>query len=219
MRGGDNAMIARAYPGGRWLRGYIKGKLGADPVFSSAEAAIAGRSGLVVDLGCGLGLLGMWLRVFGNNHPYRGCDLSGWKIFAGNAAARKLGYDNISLSEGTMLEFPLHGAAFVCAFDVLHYLTPAEQLLFLSRLAEAARKGSVILLRTGVRGCGWRSVFTVLEELWTRGTGWIGGGRINFPRLDWLVGEFQEQGCSVEARALWGKTPFSSHWLQVCARG
>jgi len=210
--------IAHAYEGGRWLRGYIEGKLRGDPVFVAGEAEVTRRGGLVVDLGCGLGLFGMWLRAQGSMLPYRGCDLGGWKIRAGNEAAARLGYSDFTLCEGDMLEFPLDGAGCVCAFDVLHYLPADGQRLFISRLTAAARGGAVILVRTGVRGCGWRSWITILEELWTRATGWIGGGQINFPRLPDLVAEFEGQGCSAVARPLWGKTPFSSHWIRVCAR-
>lgn len=210
--------IARAYQGSRWLRGYIQGKLRADPVFAVGKAAVEACGGPVIDLGCGLGLFGMWLRAHGVNLPYRGCDLSRWKIRAGNETASRLGFTDFSLSEGDMTAFPLDGAGCVCAFDVLHYLPPPEQSLLIDRLAAAARQGAAILVRTGVRGCGWRSRFTMLEELWTRGTGWISGGRINFPQLAGLIAAFEKQGCSVEARPLWGKTPFSSHWLQVAAR-
>lgn len=210
--------IARPYGGSRWLRGYIKGKLRGDPVFAAGEAAVSGIGGPVIDLGCGLGLFGMWLRAHGHAQAYRGCDLGGWKIRAGNEAAARLGYSDFTLCEGDMLEFPLDGAGSVCAFDVLHYLPPDEQRLLISRLASAARGGAVILIRTGVRGCGWRSWVTILEELWTRATGWIGGGWINFPRLPDLVAEFETQGCSAWAHPLWGKTPFSSHWVRVCAQ-
>lgn len=209
--------IAAAYRGGRWLRGYIKGKLRADPVFAAGAATASECRGPVVDLGCGLGLFGMWLRVQGAVQPYHGCDLSGWKIREGRTAAQRLGFADVFLEEGDMISFPLEGAACVCAFDVLHYLSTEAQAQLIQRLVAAARDGAVILLRTGVRGCGWRSGFTVLEELWTRGTGWIGAGKINFPHREDLVTAFEEQGCEVTVRPLWGRTPFSSHWLQVVA--
>lgn len=210
--------IARAYQGGRWLRGYIRGKLRTDPVFAAGAAAATHHSGPIIDLGCGLGLFGMYLRTHGIRLPYRGCDLSLWKIRAGNDASSRLGFSDFSLKEGDMTTFPLDGAACVCAFDVLHYLPLAEQTRFIDRLADAAHKGAVILLRTGSRGCGWRSAFTMLEEFWARGTGWISGGQINFPRVPELTDAFEKRGCEVEVRPLLGKTPFSSHWLQVAAK-
>lgn len=210
--------ISRAYQVGPWLRGYVKGKLRGDPVFDAARSSVEQLMLPVVDLGCGLGLLGMWLRAHDINVPYRGCDLGGWKIVAGNKAAQRLGLSDFMLEEADMCRFPLESPRIVCAFDVLHYLPAADQEMLVLRLAGAARQGSVVLLRTGVRGCGWRTFATTTEEWWTRLTGWIRGGRINFPQLDELVATFEREGCRVDGQPLWGKTPFSSHWLRVCAR-
>lgn len=207
--------IAEAYDLGRWLKGYIRGKLQADPVFNAGLEALRARSGRVVDLGCGLGLFGLWLRANGCQLPYNGCDLSEWKVQAGQKAIQRLGYADVSLSAGDMTLFPLEGVSTICAFDVLHYLPQQMQDQLVSRLAAAAREGALVLLRTGVRGCGWRSTMTALEEYWTRITGWIRGGNINFPHLQALVGQFEAGGCKVEATPLWGRTPFSSYWLRI----
>lgn len=210
--------IAEAVGGGRWLQGYVRGKLQSDPVFAAGLAEVGRNGGLVVDLGCGLGLFGMWLRAHGVTVPYRGCDLSGWKIESGLSAAKHLGWADLELTEGDMASFPLDGAGVVCAFDVLHYLPPDEQGRLIERLANAARNGAVVLVRTGVRGCGWRSAVTLAEEWWTRLSGWIRGGAVNFPDLAMLRRKFAEADCMVEVRPLWGRTPFSSHWLRVVAR-
>jgi SAM-dependent methyltransferase len=209
--------IARQIGGGRWLQGYVCGKLRTDPVFRQAQELLQQRPGPVFDLGCGLGLLGFWLRSQGIDNPYMGCDLGAWKIKAGQAAAENMNLKNFVLSVGNMTNFPTEGAATICLFDVLHYLPLAEQEKFLERLAQAARGGALLLIRTGVKGCGWRSAVTVLEEVWTRASGWIGGGEINFPRIKSLEDFFTTRGCRVSTRPLWGRTPFSSHWLEIRA--
>lgn len=219
MKTADSAeSIARACGGGRWLRGYVKGKLRSDPVFGEALAAVQRHSLPITDLGCGLGLLGLWVRAHGVELPYRGCDLGGWKIAAGNEAAKRLEFRDFAIEEADMCQFPLPSPSVVCAFDVIHYLPVSAQLPFLQRLAGAARDGSVVLLRTGVKGCGLRTAATLAEEWWTRATGWIRGGRVNFPRLEELSRVFEAANCRVECRPLWGRTPFSSHWLEVSAR-
>jgi hypothetical protein len=209
------ATISCAFEGGRWLRGYVKGKLTADPVFEVAREAVV-RSGLpVTDLGCGLGLFGLWLRVQGIGLPYRGCDLTVWKIEAGRKAAGRLGFEDFQIGAADLCHYPLEGPAVVCAFDILHYLPVAAQSALTQKLALAAIQGSVVLLRTGVRGCGWRTGVTLVEEWWTRCTGWIRGGALNFPSLQELVETFEHAGCRVRFRPLWGNTPFSSHWLEI----
>lgn len=214
---GEAKEIAWQIGGSRWLQGYVHGKLRTDPVFCQAQEILRQRPGPVFDLGCGLGLLGFWLRLQGIENPYKGCDLGAWKIKAGQAAAENMNLKNFELSVGNMTNFATEGAATICLFDVLHYLPLSEQEKFLERLAQAARGGALLLIRTGVKGCGWRSAVTVLEEVWTRASGWIGGGEINFPRIESLENFFTSRGCRVSARPLWGRTPFSSHWFEIRA--
>ena len=209
--------IASGFNRGRWLQGYIKGKLLADPVFDTALEVALGHTGRIVDLGCGLGLLGLWLRAHDLDAHYKGCDLGGWKIEAGRQAADKLGFLNLQLIEGDLLELPLLRGDMICAFDVLHYLPENFQSRLVHRLVEAAQNGSVVLIRNGMKGCGWRSYVTIVEEWWTRISGWIQGGEINFPHLAKLVTAFENGGCNVECKPLWGRTPFSSFWLKISA--
>ena len=210
--------IAEAVGGSKWLRGYVRGKLQSDPVFNAGLEEVRASGGTVVDLGCGMGLFGLWLRAHGVGSAYRGCDLSGWKIDAGRRAAERLAFADFELTEGDMTLFPLDGSSVVCAFDVLHYLSPDAQRRLVVKLSQAARGGAVVLVRTGVRGCGWRSAVTLAEEWWTRCSGWIRGGAVNFPDLKVLRQQFVDAGCVVECRPLWGRTPFSSHWMRVAAR-
>ena len=44
--------IADAVGGSRWLRGYVRGKLGSDPVFEAGRVVVVRTGGPVVDLGC-----------------------------------------------------------------------------------------------------------------------------------------------------------------------
>ena len=97
--------IASAFDGGRWLKGYIRGKLLADPVFDEGLIAILEKNGDVTDLGCGLGLLGLWLKSHAFSGKYRGCDLGGWKIMAGKQAVARLGFTDIELREGDLNDF------------------------------------------------------------------------------------------------------------------
>jgi SAM-dependent methyltransferase len=186
-----------------------------DPVFETAAATLRSREGKIIDLGCGLGLLAFWFRYHDLNQDFVGYDQSEWKVRAGLAAARRLDYTNVEFHTKNMLEVDLCGAAAVCAFDVLHYLPGREQRQFLQNLAAAAKSGAVVLFRTGVRNQGWRSWATLLEEVWTRASGWIRGGSINFPTLEYLETIFRQEGCVLHSQPLWGRTPFSSYWCRV----
>jgi O-methyltransferase involved in polyketide biosynthesis len=102
--------------------------------------------------------------------------------------------------------------------DVLHYLDADDQQRMLFRLAEAAEEGSLILIRTALRGTGWRYTATLIEEWWTRATGWIRGGQINFPTREEILGVFEDRGLRAEISPLWGKTPFASYLVKIHPR-
>lgn len=210
--------IAQSFSGGRWLQGYIHGKLSADPVFSAGLQAVVNHPGKVTDLGCGLGLFGLWLRVNGSNAEYQGCDLDKWKIEAGCKARDSLGFHDLRLECHDLETFLLTEAKTICVFDVIHYLPIASQNKLIKRLAEATRHGSQVLIRTGVTGRGWRSFATSIEEWWIRSSGWIRGGRVSLPDLAVLTHSFEELGCHVDSVALSGRTPFSSYLLKVSLR-
>ena len=208
-------LITHSYSGGRWLRGYIQGKLSADPVFDAGLQAVRNQQGPVIDLGCGLGLFGLWLRTNGSNAEYRGCDLNEWKILAGCKARDSLGFQHLQLYCQDLESFSLNGATTICLFDVLHYLPIDLQHHLIIRLAESARQRAQILIRTGVACCGWRSFATTIQEWWIRSSGWVRGGGVHLPGLVSLTRSFEGLGCKVESFSLSGKTPFSSYLLKI----
>ena len=210
--------ISRAYGRSRWLRGYVKGKIQWDPVYPLARREIVKRQQPVVDIGCGLGLLGISMRAAGITLRYRGTDIAAWKVNMGKEAVRYYGFDEAGFEVCDALNTPIPVGATVCLIDVLHYLDSADQQALLLRLAEAAESGSLVLIRTALRGTGWRYAATLIEEWWTRATGWIRGGKINFPSHEVLLGIFEEQGLQTEIFPLWGHTPFASYLVKIHPR-
>lgn len=207
--------ISRAYGRSRWLRGYVSGKIAWDPVFPLARREIVQRHQPVVDIGCGLGLLGISMRAAGITLRYRGTDISAWKINLGKEAVRYYAFEDAGFEVCDALSTTIPEGSTVCMFDVLHYLSPNDQQRMLQRLAEAAEQGSLVLIRTALRGTGWRYAATLLEEWWTRSTGWIRGGEINFPTQEEIVGGFEDRGLQTEVFPLWGRTPFASHLVKI----
>jgi hypothetical protein len=207
--------IAKAYGNSRWLRGYVRGKIGLDPVFPLARREIVKRQQPVVDIGCGIGLLGISMRASGIPLRYRGTDIVPWKINKAKDAVRYYGFEEVGFDVVDALGTQIPPRATVCMIDVLHYLDPAGQRTMLGRLADAAGAGSLVLIRTGLRGTGWRFFFTWLVEMWTRATGWIRGGAVNFPAKKDIEEFFATRGLKTEITPLWGRTPFASYLVKV----
>ncbi len=211
--------IARSYGSSRWVRGYVRGKLATDPVYQMLRRLIARRDRAVVDLGCGLGILGICLRTSGITVRYKGTDPEPWKINTAKQSMRYFGFEEVGYEVADALSTEIPTGATVCLIDVIHYLNDADQEALITRLATAARSGSLVLLRTGLRGSGWRYGMTLLVEKWTRLTRWIRGGEINFPTREKILAAFSSHGLQPQIVPLWGRTPFASHFVVVTPPG
>ena len=110
------ARIASLYDS-RLQRGYVMGKLTNDPVYAATVAAIAGTQLPLLDLGCGIGLLGQYLNAQGHRLPYVGLDHDERKIAAGQRAARRAGLEGMmSLHHADAAELPaLYGHVAPCS--------------------------------------------------------------------------------------------------------
>jgi hypothetical protein len=142
-------------------------------------------------------------------------DPSIWKINKALETMRYFGFEEVAFEVNDALNTPIPQGATVFLVDVLHYLKPAEQKKMLERLADAAEAGSLVLIRTAFKGVGLRYALTLIQEWWTRATGWIRGGAINFPVRRELLGLFKSRGLKVSVTPLWGKTPFASELIVI----
>lgn len=200
--------IASRFEGPPRLWYYIVGKLALDPAYRAVLEQVRDEKAPIVDIGCGLGLLAHYLRDHGCQAPIIGYDLDAEKIRGAEAAAHRAGLKDVSFRCGDAAD---HGgsSATIVLLDVLHYLSPTQQQVLLERLA---RNNGTVIIRNGLRDDSWRYRMTLLEEYWTRWSGWIPSrAPIHFPTHEAILGPFREVGRTGEARPLWGATPFSSH--------
>ena len=65
--------IASRYPRG-FLRTYVRAKLASDPVYAAVFEQLRGSDLPVIDVGCGVGILAMYLRQRGFTAPIVGID-------------------------------------------------------------------------------------------------------------------------------------------------
>lgn len=209
--------------GSRWHQGYARGKLKHDPVFDDAviwarRAALAAGDAVLLDAGCGLGLLAHWLRAHDVALPVRGIDPDAKKIAAARAAAERGGLRDVIFEAGDARDavgvFP--GSVFL--LDVLHYLPLADRDRLLERAAAAAPPCAVIYIRNGLRDQSWRHRFTRMEEWFVRFSGWIPTRRFRLPDAAEITRLFPPEAFENDTRPLWGRTPFNSHRLAFVRR-
>jgi 2-polyprenyl-3-methyl-5-hydroxy-6-metoxy-1,4-benzoquinol methylase len=203
-----------ARPGQRF---YIHGKLASDPVYAAAAEAIAGRRRPLLDIGCGLGILGHYLHAHGAVDHYLGLDHDGRKIQDGRDAARRAGLDGtLHLAEGDATT-PHDIRGHVAILDVLHYLPRERQAELLAYAVDHLADDGVLILRNVIRDGSWRYHATVLEEKFIHAVGWIPGGAQYFPTEDDIRTVLEPRGIRVAFRPLFGRTPYNS-WLMTASR-
>ncbi len=148
----DAAALYR--PAGRFAYSFARGKLRRDPLFTTLlRLRVISDSARLVDLGCGQGLLGAWLRVASDDRhvpqidTYCGVDQSTREIARAEAAlpdARFIAADLRAFDVRTLAPCDV-----ITMFDVLHYLDPVAQQRLLVGAYAALRDTGMLVLRVG----------------------------------------------------------------------
>ena len=204
--------IAESYD--HWFqRRYVQGKLATDPAYAATAELIAGHPMPLLDIGCGIGLLGQYLHAQGVITSYLGIDSDPRKIEAGRRALRQAGLDQalqLRLADGVTAQAP-HGH--VALLDVLHYLPEAGQRAMLENAMAHLAPGGLLIVRNVLRERSWRYVTTRVSEFFLRTSGWMRIGAQHYPSADELRAPLEAAGLKVSIRSLHGKTPFDCYLL------
>lgn len=188
---------------GRALQGYARWKVRTDLAYSAVRDALRGHDAPLVDVGCGVGLLPLYLREHGHAAPILGIDFDQRKIDVARKAAQH--YEGIEFIAGDARD-PLPRGHDVILLDILHYFDSVSQQTILRNAAGAA---DVVVIRQGIRDGSWRHRFTALVDGLARVFRWMKAERLNFPTRAEIEAAFA--GFELEVRPLWGKMPYNSY--------
>ncbi|HXA15506.1 MAG TPA: methyltransferase domain-containing protein [Thermoanaerobaculia bacterium] len=192
--------IAARYPT-RFLRIYVRSKIRVDPVYAAVFERIGEGSEPLLDIGCGIGILALYLRARGFRAPIRGVDNDGRKV----AIARSVMPEATTFSVGDARATVDCGGTIVL-LDLLHYFRGDEQAQI---LASAARSATTVIIRDAIRDGSWRYRFTYLQEVFSRVIRWLRAERLHFPTRDDVIRPFD--GFDAEVAPLYGRTPFNNY--------
>lgn len=203
--------IAQRYAG-HFQQGYARGKLGGDPAFAAVAQRLATAPPLpLLDVGCGVGLLGQYLDACGLRHGYLGIDLDRRRVARGQAAGAQLN-PPLQLRVGEAERLPGF-CGHVAMLDMLHYLPAAAQAALLREAGQRLAPGGLLLIRNVLRGANWRFHATRLEEAFLRLTRQVRVGVRHYPDAAEIRAPLEAQGLAVTVRPLYGGTPFNSHLI------
>lgn len=197
----------------RLQRLYVRVKLASDPVYTAAAGILTESALPLLDIGCGMGLLGQYLAANGHSSPYLGLDHDARKIDAGREAARRASLEQqIVLQHADVAELP-PTQGHVAVLDVLHYLPACRQLMLLQQAATRVAPGGNLIIRNVLREPNWRFHATRVEEYFLAASGWIPGGAQHYPSADELRAPLSDAGLTVHIEPLRGHTPYNSYLI------
>jgi len=194
----------------RGHRHYPASKAHMDPAYAAVARELEGDGRPLLDIGCGLGLLGLYLRESGWRGEYLGTDFDADKVAAARAAAE--GLPAMRFVEGDARVLPA-SSGHVVLLDVLHYLPQDDQAALLREAAVRVAPGAMLLVRNVLRAPNWRFRATVVEEWLLHATRWMRSPARHFPTRAEIEAPLREAGFEVDASPLWGNTPFNSFLL------
>lgn len=192
-------------------RSYVRSKLRWDPLFAAVAPELASSPRALLDVGCGLGLCGQYLRERGFRAPYRGIDLDARKIREARGAAERGGVELV-FDVGSADALPDFSGD-VALLDVLHYMPAGEQQRALVAAASRVPRGGLLLIRNVLREATWRFRATVAEERFARALRWMRFPVGHYPSREELEAPLAAMGFVVRIAPLWGRTPFNSYLI------
>jgi len=186
-------------------RGYVRGKLASDPVYAATAAAIDGSSLPLLDIGCGIGLLGIYLHTQGHLPQYVGLDHDERKIHAGMVAVRRAGLEQVmELRIADASAMPAM-RGHIALLDMLHYLPQEAQQSLLRASVEHLAPGGMLIIRSVLRDASWRFHATRAEEVWLRLSRRIRGGAQHYPCIEELRRPLENAGLRMAVTPLFGE--------------
>jgi 2-polyprenyl-3-methyl-5-hydroxy-6-metoxy-1,4-benzoquinol methylase len=184
------------------------------PLLESVLLRHLPRRGLVLDLGCGTGLLALFLAMTEPRRQVYGIDVNRGRIALARRAARRLGVGNVTFTAADLRDWSgpdgFDGASLI---DVIHHLPAADVPRFLAGVRDRLRPGAPLLIKEVLPTPRWKMLFTLaLDRLM------VGAEPIRYWPADELTGLLRGLGFTVSVRRLDDVIPFP-HVVYVCRWG
>ena len=166
-----------------------------------------------MDIGCGLSILGLYLRERGCAIPIVGFDYDSRKIEEGKKLISSGGYENIELIQGdARVDLPAH-VGDVTILDILQFFKTDQQEVLLRLAAKKVCPGGKLIIRSGINEKNFRFFLTWLGDVLAKCIFWMKAGPTLYPTAEFLQTILVDEGLTVEITPYWGKTPFNNYLI------
>jgi SAM-dependent methyltransferase len=193
------ARIAARYPS-TFLRAYVRAKVRIDPVYAAVFDRIGESDEPLLDVGCGVGILGTYLRARGFAAAIRGIDHDERKVEVATRVLRDATFEVADARSAVAAD------GTVVLLDLLHYFRSVDQAAI---LAAAAANATTVIIRDAVRDGSWRYRLTYAQETFSRAVRWLRAERLHFPTREEIMRPFV--AFDAEVVPLYGRTPFNNY--------
>lgn len=200
-----------------WDRRYVPAKLRSDPLYQAVWRELADSAWPLLDLGCGLGLLALYLRAHGCGFPVHGLDYDARKVAAARRAVERAGLAGLRFEHHDLRRgLPEHRGN-VTILDILQFFTAEQQAALLREAVRCVAPGGKLIVRSGLRDRSWRFRLTVAGDWLAKATWWMKAAPTCYPSAAFFREILAPHG-PAEIVPLHGRTPFNNH-LIVLRRG
>lgn len=196
----------------KWHQHYVRSKLKRDPLFPAVIEQLRGSSLPLLDVGCGLGLLALQLKMLGYAAPIHGVDYDEPKILAARSAASKAALQDITFAAHDARHGLPDHAGDVCILDILQFFTPAEQRELLDLAVKRVAPGGKLIIRSTVRDDSKRFRWTVWGDRLAKITFWMKAAPVYYPSKETFEEALSRYG-KLEIRPLYEGTPFNNYLI------
>lgn len=187
-------------------------KFQTDPLYPAISGELQSSRLPLLDIGCGLGLLALYLRADGHDMRIHGIDYDARKIECARGAIAHAGHTGVRFEAADVRHHLADHHGNVTMLDMLQFFTSAEQQDLLRAAAERVQGGGKLLIRSGLRDASWRHRVTVFGDVVAKLCQWMKAGPTHYPsagEIDLALSPFGK----VTIRPLWDGTPFNNHLI------
>lgn len=196
----------------KWHQHYVRSKLKRDPLFPAVIEQLRGSTLPLLDIGCGLGLLALQLKMSGFQQPIHGLDYDEPKIQAARHAASKAGLQGVTFdAHDARKGLPDHQGD-VCILDILQFFTPEEQITLLEQAAKRVAPQGKLIIRSTLREDSKRFQWTVWGDRLAKITSWMKAAPVHYPTKETFQQALASYG-KLEIRPLYEGTPFNNYLI------
>jgi 2-polyprenyl-3-methyl-5-hydroxy-6-metoxy-1,4-benzoquinol methylase len=178
-----------------------------------AVAAQLPASGRILEVGCGHGLLSLFLALSSSDRSITGIDVDDDKVAAAQAAAAGAGLDASfeTVAGGALPEGPWAGIGIV---DVLYLLSADDQATLLRSCADALAPGGVLIVKEMALVPRWKARWNTLQETAAvKILGLTEGDELTFLPPAQLAAAMVDGGLTVRHRPIHRGYPHPHHLL------